>query len=36
MNLHKQNICCLGYMSKMTLIFVNVEFLEKILEEMKK
>ena len=36
MNLPKQTIRCLGYMSKMSLIFVNIGFLKKILEDKKK
>ena len=35
-NLPKQTICHLGYMSKMSLVFVNTRFLKKILEGKKK
>ena len=32
MNFPKQTIRCLGYMSKMSLVFVNIGFSKKILE----
>ena len=36
MILPKQTICRLGYMSKMSLVFVNIGFSKKILEGTKK
>ena len=32
MSLPKQTIRCLGYMSKISLVFVNIGFLKKISE----